>query len=429
MKQIKNHLSTIINLGFSKTAWNTYIVSVGNGFSVLFAFVFTVTLVRVVSIENFGYFSAILSFLLLSSDMSDIGIGSSLSTFIPPLEKNLTDLLVFVKSTFLVQMIIGFSVMVAIFIVSPFLSTLLFHRQDFVPLFRITAVGIFGTIMANFFQYVLMARQKFIKASIVNAMGGSLRFLLLIVIMLAGIVTLVNVVTIQMVSLCITAMVAFSLVGKKFLFHKSNRRDIKKLLGFTAFLGASRALTAVAGRLDVLMLIAISGARDAGIYSTASRVISVYPLFSGSFSSVIAPKISVLSDPKQVKKFLIKIVLATLGLIGTIFIFILISHPFMVILFGPKAEPAVGVLRLLLISMIFFVASVPSVSIVIYHLHKPQILTVNSILQLVIVVISNLFLIPRFGKYGPALSLIIAYSVTLILTTYLAYRFFRLKHG
>ena len=100
----------------------------------------------------------------------------------------------------------------------------------------------------------------------------------------------------------------------------------------------------------------------------------------------------------------------------------------MVILFADKGESAISVFRLLLISMIFFVGSIPAVSLVIYYLKKPHVLTINSILQLIIVVAGNLIFIPKFGRFGAAYSLILAYSITLILTSVLTYYHYKQRH-
>ena len=101
---------------------------------------------------------------------------------------------------------------------------------------------------------------------------------------------------------------------------------------------------------------------------------------------------------------------------------IVVSESFITVLFGEKAAGAVPVFRLLLISMLFFVASVPAVSLSIYYLKKPQILTINAVLQLFIVFFGNLYFIPRYGSFGAAYSLILSYSITLVLTSIMAYR-------
>lgn len=428
-KIFKTLISFSMNLALSKTARNTYMVFLGNGLSAFFAFLFTVTLVRQLSYADFGYFSALLSLLLLASDLSDIGIGSSLSAFLPPLEHKKESLLSFLKSAFFLQTAIALFTFLLIYILSDQISGILFHTAIYSTLVRITAFGILATIMANFFSYALSARQKFLQVSFLSSFGGLLRLGFLLVLILISQVFLYPVVWVQTISMVFLAIIAFFLIDDEFLKRKRTGGDLRKLISFTYLLGIARGLTALASRLDVLMLIALTNATEAGIYSYASRVISIYPLLSGSFSTVIAPKLSSSQNTELPKEFMYKVILGTLGIILSIIFLIMIANPFMTILFGEKGSRAIFVFQLLLVSMIFFVASVPSVSLAIYYLRKPHILSYNSIIQLLIVIAGNFVLIPRFGRIGPAISLIVAYGITLLTTSFISLYYLRKKNG
>ncbi len=425
MKELKNLYYHSHKLFFSKTAINTYFVFGGNGLSAIFAFIFTVIYVRNLSYEDVGYFSALLSLLLLASDLADMGIGTSMSAFLPPLEETKSKLLAFLKTSFFFQLTVGLLFSLVIFFFATNLSQLLFHTGTFTFFLQITALGIFMTIMANFCQYALSARQRFITVAFLSSFGGFIRLLLLVVILLISTLTLANTIYVHIASVFLLMSVSLLLLKLDFFKEKITRQDLKKLISFSYLLGIARGLTALASRLDVLMIVALRGPADAGIYAIASRVIALYPLLSGSFSTVIAPRLSSSSDKKQLSDFMRKVIIGTLGLIATVVFLIIIAQPFMVILFGEKGEAAVSVFRLLLTSMIFFVASVPAVSLSVYFLKKPHILTINSILQLMVVILGNLTFIPLFGNFGAAYSLIIAYGVTLLLTSFLAYYYFK----
>lgn len=221
----------------------------------------------------------------------------------------------------------------------------------------------------------------------------------------------------QTFSVLILLIMSVLLLGTDFLKVKRISGDLIKLLKFTSFLGIARGLTALASRLDVLMIISLSGPTEAGIYATASRIIAIYPLLSGSFGTVIAPRLSLLTEKKILKEFMLKVSLGTIGLISTVLILIIFAKPFMLLLFPQKGIEAISVFQLLLVSMIFFVGSLPSVSLAVYYLKKPHILTLNSVLQLIVVFIGNLIFIPKFGRFGASYSLIIAYSITLFSTS------------
>lgn len=424
MKTKIKHLS---GLFFSETARNTYAVFVGNFLSAFFSFIFTVTLVRILTLSDFGYFSALLSLMILTTELSDIGIGQSLSSFLPPLNKTLVDLKSFLKASFLLQFLIALTVSVLIIIFSKTVSLLLFHDKSYSFMVVLTGVGIFCSVFATFVNYALSAQKKFLSVAFLTSFGGLIRLLFLALLLYTLSVNLYNAVFSQTLSLIIWLAVSFAFLKLDFLKFAFKPLDVKRLLKFAYLLGLARAFTAISFRLDVLMLTSLKGGTEAGIYSIASRIISLYPLLAGSFLSVIAPKISTISGLAQLKKYLKKIILATSGLILTIFVMIIFAYPFITLLFGEKTASAVPVFQLLLISMIFFVASVPAVAIAVFFLKKPAILTVNAILQLIIVVFGNLYFIPLYGRLGPAFSLILAYGATFAITSLMTAYFWQEK--
>jgi len=417
----------LLPLILSKTARNTYFIFSGNSLAMVLAFFYTIILYRIVSISDFGYYSALFSFLLLLTDIADIGIGSSLSRFLPPLKKNPIKMFGFLKSAFLTQFTTVFLIFIIIVFAAPFISQVLFHSKDLITFVRIVGLGIVGAAVGNFFLNTLYAKEKFVTASIFTIITALARLVFLLVLAGFAIVSLSNVIWALVGSFIFGSLIGMMLVNPVFLFHKSTKSDIRILLGFSSFLGIARTLTAVSSRLDVLMLMALTNSVETGIYSTASRVASLYPVFTASFISVVGPRVAVIKEV-ELKNYFTKIILATIGLIVTILIFILIAKPFMVILFSEKSLPSVPVLRSLLISMMFFTGSIPGVALSVYYLKKPFILTVNSILQLITVIFGNLIFIPHFGRIGAAFSLIAAYGLSFLLTSFMSFYYLK-KEG
>ncbi len=425
MKIINALYQKVKILAFSRTARFTYVVFSGNLSSAVLAFIFTVLLIRNLSLADFGYFSAIWSLLLLVSDIADLGIGTSLSTFLPRMEVDKIKLYSFLKTSALFQSIVAFLVGITIFIFSESLSNLLFHTSDLFFLLRVTSLSIIISILGNFFVYSLSARQRFISVGFISVFGSFIRLILLLSLIFFSSVNLTNSILIQMITLVAVFIISFFLLGWEFIYSNVSKINFQQLISFTYLLGIAKGTTAIASRLDVLMIVAVKGPVEAGIYATASRVVSLYPLLSGSFSTVIAPRFASLTGKKELREFMIKVSLATVGIIATAVLLIFIAHPFMTILFKEKGQLASSVFQVLLISIILFIASVPAVSIAVYYLKKPQILTVNSVIQLIIVVLGNYLMIPRFGRFGAAYSLIAAYGVTLLTTTALTYYYYQ----
>lgn len=429
MRILKQIYRSILELAVSSTAKNTYFVSAGNVIGLGFALLFTIVSYRLLSYSDYGYLAALWAMLLLASDIADVGIGSSLSGFLPPLKDTKEKLLEFMKTAFVWQFAIASLILILSLSFAPWISEFLFHNKSTVFLIQITSVGIFTLILANFFFYTLSAREQFKQAAIVTVLNGGLRFLFLIILFLFVGASLVSAVYAQSLSFIVLIFAGLYFTKIDFLFAKFSADNLKHLISFSSFLGVARTLTAIAGRLDVLMLFALLspsiGPVEAGIYAAASRFTAPYPLFAGSFSTVIAPRFASLTDTHHLHIFLKKVTLATLGLISSIFIFIFAAKLFLSLVLGEKSASSVPVLQVLLVAQIFFVASLPAVNLAIYYLKKPFILTLNSILQILLVVIGNLVFIPRFGRFGPAYSLILSYGITLVTTSVMTFYYFR----
>ncbi len=413
---------------FSPTALSTYYVFSGNIISAILAFLYTVLLVRNLSLADIGYFSALWSFLLLIADVAELGIGTSLSAFVP-IAKSINDRFNVIKTAMIIQFVVALLFSLPIFIFSDIIASFLFHSENLNILVKVTSVGIFIAVINYFYQLALTSEERFLKVALFSISGSLFRLGSGLILVLISLFTLKNAVMTQVFSLGLLFLLGILLHRNSILKGKLLPLFIKNFLAFSSFLGIARGMTALASRLDVLMIVAIRGPTEAGIYAIAARVISLYPLLSGSFSSVLAPKIAAFREKQELIKFTKKVILATLGIIFTIIILIIIANPFMTLLFQEKGTQASGIFQVLLISMVFFVSSIPPVTLAVYSLKKPHILTINSLIQVTIVFLGNLFLIPHFGYFGAAYSLIAAYAISLVLTTVLTIYYLNKRYG
>lgn len=426
---IKKYAAHGMRLALSKKAWHTYAIFSGNIASMAAAFFFIVILVRTLSKIDFGYFSALFNLLLLLSDLADFGVGSSLSRFLPPLAKDKEKQQVFLKTACVLQLCLSITLAIVMAILSPWISTRMFHSEMYAGLIVIVGLGVVGSIMVNFFLSTLLAKEHFWLGSLYSGLSGIARLVAIGILALIGQLYLTPVMWAVTISFIVLAFAGLLITGTDFFSYRFNMADVRKLFSYSAFLAVARGITAISGRLDVLMIFPMVGPIATGTYATASRVASIYALFSGSFSTVVAPRVAAVESKKELISFLWMIILATVGLIATIFFPLVFARFFLVLLFGvDKGLPSVEIFRVLLVGMIFFVASIPAVSIALYHLHKPHILTVNSFLQLITVASLNLVLIPRYQAVGAAYSLIVAYALSFIVTSGMSWYYWNQRY-
>jgi len=396
---------------FSGTARNVYWSLIGNGFYTLFTFVFLVLIVaRILGPENFGRFNALFAFIILLADITDLGIGPSLSRFIPSLLKKSknTEVEAITRTAFQFETVLAVFFTIAFIGFASILSMRIFDGTD-IFLVRIASLGIVGMVLTVFSVFVLSAREQFKDVATINILLSASRIILALVFVSFNAFTLLTALISLIAPPFFVWLFSLRYMPTSFLSIKREGEIFKKLLSFSKFVGINKIFTAVSSRLDVLMLIALAGAFESGIYSAAVRITQIYPLVAGSLLAVFAPRFSVYDSSKQAWDFTKKTLLVTVGLLGSIVVLFIIAQPFILLVFGAEYESSIPVFKALLLPMVFFVMQLPLSGLVIYTLKKPQIFAVSAIVQLIIIFSSNLVFIPRFGVFGPVFGLSFGY--------------------
>ena len=382
------------------------------------AFFFTVIVARALSPSEFGIFSALMALTVLFSELFDLGIGSALNRFVPPLilQGKKEEVKIFFKTAFKFEAAVGLILLALIFLFSSYLAKIIFHDAGFSFLVKIAGVGGLGFIMFTLIACAFSARGAFAKLFLVYSLYALPRVIFSGIFFLSGKLNLVSSLLIFIVTTYLTFPLAVFLLPFDFLRAQEVKGRLRQILSFSGFMGVSRALLAVSSRLDVLMLISLASAFGAGVYSAAFRISYVYPLIVGSFTMVLAPKFSSFENFTQALSFFKKVGLATLGLISTIPIFLFFSRPLVLLVFGPSYEEAIPVLQGLLLSLIPFLVNIPFVNLLIYTFKKPIISTISSLSGLLIIFLLNFLLIPSFGRFAPVVSLSVSYLSSFFLS-------------
>ncbi len=190
---------------------------------------------------------------------------------------------------------------------------------------------------------------------------------------------------------------------------------------FSLYLAANKLFVALFSRLDLLMLSALSNTAQAGLYSAASRIAFIYPLIGGSIGTVLAPRYAQL-DKEDAIEFTKKIY-AVMGLfIVTVLVLVLSSNVLISFIYGSAYQASVPVLNTILVATIPFLLNIPLNNLITFTLKKPKILAISSLVQLVVIIITNSFLIPKLGAQGPAISIVISSSLALLISAFYSLR-------
>ena len=414
---------------FSQTAKDTYWVFAANIFTSFLAFIYTIFLARAFTPADFGIFSAVLAFTLLVADVADLGFATALSRFLPPFyaqsQENRAN--AFIKTSFLFQLKVAVLLLILTIIASPFLSQLLLNRANFSSYFFLSAVGIFGIIVFTFSVNVLSAQKKFKPVAVLNSLTTIAKAVPIIILFAAGKLTVFTTILVFMLSTYAAYIFSLRFLSFKFITAGQEPGTLKKLFSYSLYVAAARLFSAIGSRLDALMLIPLASSYEAGIYSAAYKIVFIYILFSSSFSMVIAPRLSSFAKIEEAITYLAKVIFAVIGILGTMIVMYFLAPWFVVFVLGKTYVESVLVFQALLLPMAFFAMTIPAVNFLLYTLKKPQVSTFNTFIQLFIILIANTVFIPKYGRFGPIITLSIVYGFTFVSATFFSIYFFKTK--
>ena len=413
----------------SDTAKDTYLIFSGNIFTSFLAFLYTIFLARAFSPDNLGVFSSITAFILLAGDVLDLGITTSLSRFYPEIKRKEGEAHAdfFINNTFKFQLYISLAMVIFIIILSPFLSGILLQSASFSSLYVLAGIGVLTTVIAAFISAALSAQKRFLPVVLVSSSSTLVKLLLVLLLFYSGRFSLELVTASFVVAPLAAILLGLNFLRLSIIGDKFSLSLLKKLLSYSTFIAFARVFSAVSSRFDALMLIPLSSTYEAGIYSAAYKIIFTYILLSGSFSMVIAPRLSSFPTIGKSIPYLKKVILGVFLILLTMVFMYIVAPVFVPFILGDNYYQSIPVFRALLLPAALFVSTIPSVNFLLYVAKKPQISAFNTIVSLLIIFFGNLYFIPHYGRLGPVFTLTLAYGFTVISSS--LFTFYYLKHG
>jgi len=388
---------------------NTTSLILSEVFIKIIGFFYFIFLARSLSIDIFGRYNLVTSFVTMFSFLPDIGIGLVVIREIAKKSYNLPLLL---GNAFLLTGIMSFVTIIVIIVVGLFVRfssevillifisslTLLFSQIRSIPLFYFDGVERMG------YSAVLKAFNSLFFIGFGLA-GFILGFGLM------GIITgfLIG----SIVSFVITWIVFFA---KKIKIRlKIDKKIIKHLIYDGLPLGIAAFSSLVYGTIDSIMLERMLSEKALGIYSSATKFgPTLIQLINVPFVVAVYPAFSRLSgDATRFKRAIFKSLLVVLvwslpASIGVAFFADVIP-----IIFGERYAQGVGILRVLIFFVPFTALSAVLYKVLIV-IRKQNLYLVISVVGVVINILLNLFFISQYQIMGAAIS---AVTTQIILST------------
>ncbi|EKE04300.1 MAG: hypothetical protein ACD_20C00087G0005 [uncultured bacterium] len=173
----------------------------------------------------------------------------------------------------------------------------------------------------------------------------------------------------------------------------------------------------VLSRIDFFMLSFWVNYSLLGIYNAAFQLSSFVSFLPYIFGKVMLPKVSNLKNDK-IFNFTRKTIPPVLVLSFLIILFIPITGIIVPLLFGNEYIASVPILQILLLAFTIAFITVPFEQ-ALYSLGKPKFIAAGKYLQILIIVILNIIMIPKFGILWAAINVAIGRLIMAVILIFL----------
>jgi len=364
-------------------------VTVSSLLNSLLGLVYYVWIGRTLSVEQFGYFSYLLTIGILASDLMDLGSSSAIVKFGREDFKRIFSVVI------VHRLILGL-----VAVVTAIAFQLIYPANFLLSAIAATFLMFFGVATQSF-----LAKQKFAFFSLSNIVVNILRLAIVFVLGAYHYLNVESAIGAFAGSYALGTMSIFILyfvLAKQSPFNFENFRvTFSKVYRFGLPLGLAFGVNSLASKIDSLLIYSLSGGAAAGLYSSAQRLVSAPSQFAGSLSSVFSPK---MADGKDIEKHFREYLAIAVASVFLVFATIPFVGIILGLIFGEKYLAAVQVLQILLIGLSAMILTGPFSNIITYAFDKTKVSFYNSLLQLAVGLLAMLYLIPRFGSVGAAIS-------------------------
>jgi stage V sporulation protein B len=399
----------------SQGLWQVILVTGGNLTVTVISAAALILLSRILGPAEFGLFSVGFSLLLIISRLSDLGFNIAVQKTLPLLAAQPE------KAGAMFWFVLKIKTAVALGLTS--LGLILgggiadyFLHTNKVEIVYLAVLANFCVVFYEYLMAVLQSLQKFKAALVLNGLQSLTK--------LAGAVGLFLLPAKgALAALGLYGFAPFfaGLIGSRFLpknFWKKFPPDKLlegQIINIAKFSAVAIVVSALTDNLDTLLVQSFLNSYEAGLFAAAGRIASFLAITAYSIGTVLNPRVARYRHENHLANYLSKAwLLLILALIGGLLLIPAVPY---LILFtaGRNYLPAVGCLKILLLSTTAVIMSAPFTAIF-YALDKPVYFAVFGILQIATLVAADLILIPLLGINGAAAAKLLSNWLILALT-------------
>ncbi|MFC1656349.1 flippase [Patescibacteria group bacterium] len=409
-----------------KIVYNTASQALGRIIIVIISLFMTAFLTRYLGATYYGFYTLITTYLAIATSFYDFGVGTIGSREIAKKNQSSQKIM---GDVFSLRLIFGLIIFLAVFIVSKFA----YSGDSVVALqtgMMIASITIIINNLSSSWISVFIANLKMEYIALSEVINKIVVFsgILLILKFDLGFYPIIGLIVLgNLAQLSIITWFAKILFQLKIVFTRTNW---KKILADSWPLGLFLILANLLFRVDSIFISYLRPLKEVGLYGAAFKIFDIILIFAAYYAGSVFPIISKKVNDKD-HLGITRVLQGSFDFlwITSVSIAVLIfylSREIINIIAGPEFFAAIPALQILAVGVIFgFFNAILGYLMIAQN--RQKITLVIIFIGLVINVILNLIFIPRFGFVAAATTTTFAEFITLALTAYFMFKFYKIK--
>lgn len=401
------------------------IVLFSNIFAQAVNFIVVLIITKVLSVDEYGKYAIINTILSLAIDLSDMGMNSSVTKFVAEYHnKDQTFERTVITYATRKKLRNSALVIALMMLSSKFIASFFVHDDSYTIYVIIVSFCIGFTLISSMNKAIFQGRQIY-KLYFYSVVIDTISYFALVgIFYITNNLTVFSVIVSNVIRMLISMWSSSLMAGLNIREILSvtveNSEVINKFSSFSKWMLLWAVFANLQSRADVILLSQLTTISQVSYYDVANKLTKPILLVLSAYATVMNPIYAQLGSSKELKNKVKQTAKFIAAVSGLLIIACLLSEPVLVILFGNKYNSSIIPLRIMLISLIFFVWTVPYNS-ALYALNKPSIFALAAGIGLLINIAGDYLLLPKFGAVGAAMTYFIA-QVESFLVAYIAYK-------
>ena len=413
--------------------WSSLIIYIG----VLIGFINSLILFpKYLKTEEIGLLRQIISAATLLLPLAAFGISGTSIKFYPEFSKDVKSKNEFFSFQFLLTIIGLFLVLILTFIFNKELINFFSKKSELITdYFDIIFFILFLLTLSTIFESYLKSRMHIILPNFTNGVLNRIFTGFSVLLLSASIINFHQMIYLQVpiYSIGVLILIFYSYKKEKFTIDLNFikiKNKINSILNFNIYSLISGFGNIIILNIDILMISALLGLSDTGIYTTAFYIAIIIEMPRRAVSQISTPILSKLFKEKNLKsvKNYYKIVSINQLIIGSLLFLLVISNLENIFNLIPNKDnfiKGISIVPIICIAKLITMSSSFGSELILMSKHYK--FSVTSIIILAIItVISNYFLIPIYGINGAAYAALLSsiiFNLVKIIFIYYKYRF------